>query len=344
MEGGGHESNELERLIRSFGNEHVPAGSQREQEAQLFVTPPLRENVHGAFESMMMLQQQQGQQQQQQLVPPSFTDEFLNQLAVPSPTAEWQNFISMTNNDPLQGPAYSSAAAAAAAASAFATTSSTGGFLTFQQLQRDLLSSDSAAANDFANSAWGFVENQITPKIGNFPAGNNSEPLNLDAIQELLNTSMMSGSNPHLTGSRTPQFLMPATHQASGHHHHQQQQQLAGDSDFYNYLKRASPPQTQFHSPSPPSAVGSVSPVQTSPSLSAHGGRRSPSPARLPNSAGSTLPNTPNSSVSSGSSSDGPEAPATAAGPSASTSKRKTPDRAMDEENEEIQSPELKKP
>ncbi|CAM6036041.1 unnamed protein product [Sphagnum compactum] len=62
---------------------------------------------------------------------------------------------------------------------------------------------------------------------------------------------------------------------------------------------------------------------------------------RLPNSAGSTLPNTPNSSVSSGSSSDGP---ATAAGPSASTSKRKTPDRAMDEENEEIQSPELKKP
>lgn len=339
MEGGGHESNELERLIRSLGNEHVPAGSQREQEAQLFVTPPLREVVHGSFESMMMLQQQQGQQQQQ-LVPPSFTDEFLNPLAVPSPTAEWQNFISMTNNDLLQGPAYSSAAAAA---SGFATTSSTGGFLTFQQLQRDLLSSDSAAAHDFANSAWGFVENQITPKIGNFPAGNNSEPFNLDAIQELLNTPIISGSNPHLTGSRTPQFLMPATHQASGHHHHHQQQ-LPGDSDFYDYLRRASPPQTQFHSPSPPSAVGSVSPVQTSPSLSTHGGRRSPSPARLPNSAGSTLPNTPNSSVSSGSSSDGPEPHATAAGPSASTSKRKTPDRAMDEENEEIQSPELKKP
>ncbi len=333
MEGGGHESNELERLIRSMGNEHVPAGSQREQEAQLFVTPPLREVVHGSFESMMMLQQQQGQQQQP--VPPSFTDEFLNPLAVPSPTAEWQNFISMTNNDLLQGPAYSSAAAAASAASGFATTSSTGGFLTFQQLQRDLLSSDSAAAHDFANSAWGFVENQITPKIGNLPAGNNSEPLNLDAIQELL--------NPHLTGSKTPQFLMPATHQASGHHHHHQQQ-LPGDSDFYDYLRRASPPQTQFHSPSPPSAVGSVSPVQTSPSLSAHGGRRSPSPARLPNSAGSTRPNTPNSSVSSGSTSDGPEPPATAAGPSASTSKRKTPDRAMDEENEEIQSPELKKP
>jgi hypothetical protein len=340
MEGGGHESNELERLIRSWGNEHVPAGSQREQEAQLFVTPPLREVVHGAFESMMMLQQQQGQQQQ--LVPPSFPDEFLNPLAVPSPTAEWLNFMSMTNNDPLQGPAYSSAAAAAAAASAFATTSSTGGFLTFQQLQRELLSSDSAAAHDFANSAWDFVENQTTPKIGNFPAGNNSEPLNLDAIQELLNTTMSSGSNPHLTGSRTPQFLMPATHQSSGHHHHQQQ--LAGDSDLYNQWRRASPPQTQFHSPSPPSAVGSVSPVHTSPSLSTHGGRRSPSPARLPNSAGSTLPNTPNSSVSSGSFSDGPEPPATAAGPSASTSKRKTPDRATDEENEEIQSPELKKP
>ncbi|CAK9860425.1 unnamed protein product [Sphagnum jensenii] len=132
---------------------------------------------------------QQGQQQH--LVPPSFPDEFLNPLAVPSPTAEWLNFMSMTNNDPLQGPAYSSAVAAAAAASAFATTSST---------------------------------------------------------------------------------------------------------------------------------------------------------ARLPNSAGSTLPNTPNSSVSSGSFSDGPEPPATAAGPSASTSKRKTPDRAIDEENEEIQSPELKKP
>ncbi|CAK9196227.1 unnamed protein product [Sphagnum troendelagicum] len=83
--------------------------------------------------------------------------------------------------------------------------------------------------------------------------------------------------------------------------------------------------------------------LHTSPSLSTHGGRRSPSPVRLPNSAGSTLPNTPNSS-SSGSFSDGPEPPATAAGPSASTSKRKTPDRAIDEENEEIQSPELKKP
>ncbi|CAK9259975.1 unnamed protein product [Sphagnum jensenii] len=274
MEGGGHEPNELDRLIRSLGNEHVPAGSQREQEAQLFVTPPLREVVHEPFESMMMLQQQQ-------LVPPRFTDAFLNPLAVPSPTAEWLNFMSMTNNDPLQGPAYSSAAAAAASASAFATTSSTGGFLTFQQLQRDLLSSDSAAAHDFANSAWDFVENQITPEIGNFPAGNNSEPLNLDAIQELLNTTMISGSNPHLTGSRTPQFLMPATHQSSGHHQHQ----LAGDSDFYNHIRRASPPQTQFHSPSPPSSVGSVSPVQTSRSFSTHGGRRSPSLARLPNSA-----------------------------------------------------------
>ncbi|CAK9196361.1 unnamed protein product [Sphagnum troendelagicum] len=127
---------------------------------------------------------------------------------------------------------------------------------------------------------------------------------------------------------------------SSGHYHHQQQL----NSDLYNHTRWVSPPQTQFHSPSPPSAVGSLSPVHTSPSLSTHGGRRSPSPARLPNSAGSTLPNTPNSSVSSGSFSDGPEPPATAAGPSASTSKRKTPDRAIDEENEEIQSPELKKP
>ncbi|CAK9257011.1 unnamed protein product [Sphagnum jensenii] len=147
-----------------------------------------------------------------------------------------------------------------------------------------------------------------------------------------------------------------------------QQQQLVDDADFYNTRQAASSSssqqqtmmQQQFHSPSPPpSAVGSLSPVLTSPSPSSmtttHGGRRSPSPARLPASAASTLPSTPNSSFSSGSFSDGPEddasklpasssaAAAAAAGPSASTSKRKTPDRAMDE-SEEIQSPELKKP
>ncbi|CAM6041004.1 unnamed protein product [Sphagnum compactum] len=145
---------------------------------------------------------------------------------------------------------------------------------------------------------------------------------------------------------------------------------LVDDADFYNTRQAASSSssqlqtmmQQQFHSPSPPpSAVGSLSPVLTSPSPSSmttttHGGRRSPSPARLPASAASTLPSTPNSSFSSGSFSDGPEddasklpasssaaAAAAAGGPSASTSKRKTPDRAMDE-SEEIQSPELKKP
>ncbi|CAM6018194.1 unnamed protein product [Sphagnum balticum] len=187
---------------------------------------------------------------------------------------------------------------------------------------------------------------------------------NYDAIQELLNTPI---SSTVLPSSRNQQF-------AAGHHQapllgqQQQQQQVVDDADFYNTRQAASSSssqqqqqqqtmmQQQFHSPSPPRR-GSLSPVLTSPSPSSmttatHGGRRSPSPARLPASAASTLPSTPNSSFSSGSFSDGPEddasklpasSSAAVAGPSASTSKRKTPDRAMDE-SEEIQSPELKKP
>lgn len=340
--GGAHE-NELDRLIRALGEDNVPLGSQQQQ--QLFVNPPPLREVNNAF----LMQQQQGQGGFA-----SFADELLlHPLAVPSPTAQWHNLLLSSSNSSSSDHTAASGGGSGPSSSAASLPSSTGFFL--HQLQNELLS-DPIADFSSASAAWGFGDNQITPRIGNFGQAN------YDAIQELLNTPI---SSTVLPSSRNQQF-------AAGHHQApllgQQQQQLVDDADFYNTRQAASSSssqqqtmmQQQFHSPSPPpSAVGSLSPVLTSPSPSSmttttHGGRRSPSPARLPASAASTLPSTPNSSFSSGSFSDGPEddasklpasssAAAAAAGPSASTSKRKTPDRAMDE-SEEIQSPELKKP
>lgn len=327
--GGGDESLELEKLMRSFSGEDDVAVSQQ----HLFVDPPLRD-----VDALMMQQQQQG-------FFSSFTDDLLHPLVVPSPTAQWQNLISMNATDPLVSGGFSGSAA-------FAATSN--GFLLQQQLQKDdfLLSPDSSIAELANAAAWScFGENQITPRIGNCPANNNSQVLNnYEAIQqELLLTAPIS-SVPSPRGrnqvSTAPQDLG----------HHQQQQQLGDIADFQMRFSSSSPSlqmNTQFHSLSP---TGSVSPVLTSspsPSATNHG-CRSPSPARLPLAAASggastPLPSTPNSSFSSGSSSDeGPDDDddasklATLVDPS-STPKRKTPDPAMDK-NEEIESsPELKK-
>jgi hypothetical protein len=324
---GGDESLELEKLMRLFSGEDDVAVSQQ----HLFVEPPLRD-----VDALMMQQQQQG-------FFSSFTDDLLHPLVVPSPTAQWQSLISMNATDPLVSGGFSGSAAFAA---------SSNGFFLQQQLQKDdfLLSSDSSIA-ELANAAgWNcFGENQITPRIGNFPGNNNSQVLNnYEAIQQelLLTTPISSVPSPRgRNQGTTPRDL--------GH----QQQQLGDIADFQMQFSSSSPSlqmKTQFHSPSP---TGSLSPVLTSspsPSSTNHG-CRSPSPARLPLAAASggastPLPSTPNSSFSSGSSSDeGPDDDdaskfATLVDPSASsTTKRKTPDPAMDK-NEEIESsPELKK-
>ncbi len=332
--GGGDESLELEKLMRSFSGEDDVAVSQQ----HLFVDPPLRD-----ADALMMQQQQQG-------FFSSFTDDLLHPLVVPSPTAQWQSLISMNAIDPLVSGGFSGSAA-------FAATSN--GFLLQQQLQKDdfLLSPDSSIAELANAAAWScFGENQITPRIGNCPANNNSQVLNnYEAIQQelLLTTPISSVPSPRGRNqvSTPPQDL--------GHHHHhqQQQQQHLGDIADFQMRFSSSPSlqmNTQFHSPSP---TGSLSPVLTSspsPSATNHG-CRSPSPARLPlaaapGGASTPLPSTPNSSFSSGSSSDeGPDDDdasklATLVDPSASsTPKRKTPDPAMDK-NEEIESsPEPKK-
>jgi hypothetical protein len=331
--GGGDESLELEKLMRSFSGEDDVAVSQQ----HLFVEPPLRD-----VDALMV------QQQQQQGFFSSFTDDLLHPLVVPSPTAQWQSLISMNATDPLVSGGFSGSAA-------FAATSNS--FFLQQQLQKDdfLLSSDSPIA-EFANAAaWScFGENQNTPRIGNFP-GNNSQVLNnYEAIQQelLLTTPISSVPSPRGRNqvSTPPQDL-------GHHHHHHQQQQLGDIPDFQKQFSSSSPSlqmNTQFHSPSP---TGSLSPVLTSsPSPATTHGCRSPSPARLPLAAASggastPLPSTPNSPFSSGSSSDeGPDDDddasklATLVDLSASsTPKRKTPDPAMDK-NEEIESsPELKK-
>ncbi|CAM6039797.1 unnamed protein product [Sphagnum compactum] len=333
--GGGDESLELEKLMGSFSGEDDVAVSQQ----HLFVEPPLRD-----VDALMMQQQQQG-------FFSTFTDDLLHPLVVPSPTAQWQSLISMNATDPLVSGGFSGSAA-------FAATSN--GFLLQQQLQKDdfLLSSDSSIAELANTAAWScFGENQITPRIGNFPGDNNSQVLNnYEAIQQELLLTKPTSSVPSPRGrnqvSTPPQDL--------GHHQQQQQQQqqqLGDIADFQMQFSSSSPSlqmNTQFQSPSP---TGSLSPVPTSspsPSATTHG-CRSPSPARLPLAAASggastPLPSTPNSSFSSGSSSDeGPDDDdasklATLVDQSASsTPKRKTPDPAMDK-NEEIESsPELKK-
>ncbi len=330
--GGGDESLELEKLMFSFSGEDDVAVSQQ----HLFVEPPLRD-----VDALMM------QQQQQQGFFSSFTDDLLHPLVVPSPTAQWKSLISMNATDPLVSGGFSGSAA---------FTASSNGFFLQQQLQKDdfLLSSDSSIVELANAAAWScFGENQITPRIENFPGNNNSQVLNnCEAIQQelLLTTPISSVPSPRGRNqvSTPPQDL-------SHHHHHQQQ--LGDTADFQMRFSSSSPSlqmNTQFHSPSP---TGSLSPVLTSspsPSATTHG-CRSPSPARLPLAAASggastPLPSTPNSSFSSGSSSDeGPDEDdasklATLVDPSASsTPKRKMPDPAMDK-NEEIESsPELKK-
>jgi hypothetical protein len=299
--------NDLDRLIRSSpgGKDHVPGVSQHHhQVAQLSAC----EDVGAA--SFMMLQQQQGLA--------SFTDEFLLNplLAVPSSptTTPWHNLLISMNNDPFSGSA------------PFAASSN--GSLFLQQLPKDLLYSDHPIA-DFQTSSsscvWGGFQagenhNNI-PKIGNFNAA---------AIHEqLLNTTtpkMISSSVVASSARRNHQ--LPGHHQALGG----DKQQLAEDHDF---CKRRACSFSQLISQFPSSSS-------------------SPSPLPAPSGAGgaSTRPSTPNSSISSGSFSDGPEDDASKqipaallVGPSASSSssKRKTPDRAMNE-NEDIQSPELKRP
>jgi hypothetical protein len=309
--------NDLDRLIRSSagGKDHVPGVSQHHHRvAQLSAF----EDVGAA--SFMMLQQQQ---QQQGLA--SFADEFLLNplLAVPSSptTTPWHNLLISMNNDPFSGSA------------PFETSSN--GSLFLQQLPKDLLYSDHHIA-DFqtssSSSVWGGFQagenHNSIPKIGNFDAA--------AAIHEqLLNTTTPKTiSSSVVASSARRNHQLPGHHQALGG----DKQQLADDHDF---CKRRACSFSQLISQISqfPSSSSSLSPPVSLPAPSGTGGA-------------STRPSTPNSSISSGSFSDGPEDDASKqipagllVGPSASSSssKRKTPDRAMNE-NEDIQSPELKRP
>ncbi|KAG0584540.1 hypothetical protein KC19_3G216700 [Ceratodon purpureus] len=125
-------------------------------------------------------------------------------------------------------------------------------------------------------------------------------------------------------------------------------QELLTTPTPWNEVMTTAPMEKASHSSERSSLVGSPT------------SRSSPSPARL-NSAASTLPGTPNSSMSSESFSDTAaeedhshhgvnsrpllQHAQLAAGPSGSSSaKRKSPDRALDESCDEIQSLDLKKP
>ncbi|CAK9271761.1 unnamed protein product [Sphagnum jensenii] len=141
-----------------------------------------------------------------------------------------------------------------------------------------------------------------------------------------MNNDPFSGSAPFATSSNGSLFL----------------QQLPKDLLYSDH------PTADFQT----SSSCLISQISQFPSSSSSPSPSAPLPAPSGAGGASTRPSTPNSSISSGSFSDGPEDDASKqipagllVGPSASSSssKRKTPDRAMNE-NEDIQSPELKRP
>lgn len=301
---GYHTESELERLMKSLGEDVTTL-----EPNHLTVNPPVRE-----VSSFM----------------PTQTSSFMDVLSMPSPTAPWLNLISIP--DPMQASLRDYNTNPSPGFTLPTTGNTQSGYL--QQLRQDLFS-DSAL--EYQNP-W-FPQEPATTRPG-FPSTQMGIHNTIDSIQELMNMPI-SGWNQGSSGSG--QFQEP-----SAPYHDLLMSDATHSPGFSSGLSQG------FRTPSPASTMGSLSPVTGSPSPSmSH--RRSPSPARL-NSLISTLPSTPISSTSSGSFSDGEEegrargqvgmseiVGVSGAGPSASTSKRKTPDRAM-EESEEIQSPEAKKP